>query len=245
VLLEEGRLPYLLLIHKVSFFKLNRVLFSLSFVVLLLLMFTSVASAAQFEIVPDANFVPDVTASSVISAIISFFIIISFIAAFFFLLQGGFQWVSSGGDEGKVESARNRITQAIIGLVIVVAVWALFGLVEDFLGVSVIGGGEITLPSLRSGGGSYSTQAECVQGCGSGLLTCLGGCGITDAGNITGAQATCIEGCGIPAGMAGTVGANCFSSFTSGDLKPQCITATSGILCESVNTDTGITYQCK
>jgi len=105
--------------------------------------------ASTLNIQPNTTYVPDVQAGDVISSIISIFIIISFIAAFFFLLQGGFQWVSSGGDEGKVESARNRITQAIIGLVIVVAVWALFGLVEDFLGVSVIGGGPITLPSIN------------------------------------------------------------------------------------------------
>ena len=100
------------------------------------------------QIVPDDNFIKAIDAGSLISSLISIFIIISFIAAFFFLLQGAFQWITSGGDEGKVEAARNRITQAIVGLVIVVAVWALFGLVEDFLGVNVFGGTGITLPTI-------------------------------------------------------------------------------------------------
>ena len=86
-------------------------------------------------------------AGTLISSLISIFIIISFIAAFFFLLMGAFGWITSGGDEGKVEAARNRITQAIVGLVIVVAVWTLFGLVEDFLGVNIFGG-NITLPTI-------------------------------------------------------------------------------------------------
>ena len=83
-----------------------------------------------------------------IADVLSFAILIGFILTFFFLLQGALAWISSGGDEGKVEAARNRITQAIIGLVIVVAVWALFGLVEDFLGVNVFGGTGITLPTI-------------------------------------------------------------------------------------------------
>ena len=105
--------------------------------------------AERLNINPSDDFVKKVDAGSFISTLISIFIIIAFITAFFFLLQGGLQWIASGGDEGKVEAARNRITQAIIGLVIVVAVWALFGLVEIFLGVSIFGkSGVITLPTI-------------------------------------------------------------------------------------------------
>ena len=114
--------------------------------------------ATTLNIQPDTNFVKAINAGSLISSLISIFIIISFIAAFFFLLQGAFQWITSGGDEGKVEAARNRITQAIVGLVIVVAVWALFGLVEDFLGVNVFGGTGITLPTI---GGNAQAAPNC------------------------------------------------------------------------------------
>ena len=123
------------------------------------------AAASVLNINPSDDFVKKVDAGSFISTLISIFIIIAFITAFFFLLQGGLQWISSGGDEGKVEAARNRITQAIIGLVIVVSVWALFGLVENFLGVSIFGAtGGIQLPTI--GGNAQlpacdMTLAEC------------------------------------------------------------------------------------
>ncbi|MFH0928069.1 MAG: pilin, partial [bacterium] len=41
------------------------------------------------------------------------------IAAFFITL-GGFQWVISGGDSTKVKAAKNRITQALTGLIILI-----------------------------------------------------------------------------------------------------------------------------
>lgn len=47
---------------------------------------------------------------------------------------GGIQWITSGGDKGKAEEARNKITAAIIGLIIVAASYAVINLVVNFLG---------------------------------------------------------------------------------------------------------------
>jgi threonine/homoserine/homoserine lactone efflux protein len=52
-----------------------------------------------------------------------------------FLIWGGISIISSGGDKGKVENARNRMTFAAIGLVIVAASYALWYLVLGLLGV--------------------------------------------------------------------------------------------------------------
>lgn len=78
---------------------------------------------------------PDFTIGELISDSVSFIIILAFIIAFFFLLWGGFQWITSGGDESQVEAARSRIIQAIIGLTLVVGAWAIFGFVSSFFGV--------------------------------------------------------------------------------------------------------------
>jgi len=43
------------------------------------------------------------------------------IAAVIMLIMGGFRFVTSGGDSGKVSSARNTILYAVIGLVVVMA----------------------------------------------------------------------------------------------------------------------------
>lgn len=75
-----------------------------------------------------------------ISALVGVMLIISALLAFFFLILGGIQWITSGGDKAGMETARNKITHAIVGLIIVGASWAIMVLVQNFLGVSIIGG---------------------------------------------------------------------------------------------------------
>jgi hypothetical protein len=64
--------------------------------------------------------------------------IIGCIIFFFMLLMGAIQWISSGGDKGKLESARGRITSAIIGIVILLSVFAIMKLVEIFFGINIL-----------------------------------------------------------------------------------------------------------
>lgn len=58
---------------------------------------------------------------------------------FGFLIMGGIQWITSGGDKGKTEAARNTITAAVIGLIILAASWAVLNLVLGFLGLGSLG----------------------------------------------------------------------------------------------------------
>jgi hypothetical protein len=52
-----------------------------------------------------------------------------------YLIWSGIEWILSGGEKAGVEAARNKITNALIGLVIVVAAWAIFSLLKTFLGL--------------------------------------------------------------------------------------------------------------
>lgn len=61
-------------------------------------------------------------------------LIIAGILIFVYLVWGGLQWMTSGGDKGNVEQARNRITHALIGLAIVAAAWAITLVISNFLG---------------------------------------------------------------------------------------------------------------
>ncbi|OGG01629.1 hypothetical protein A2Z33_07630 [Candidatus Gottesmanbacteria bacterium RBG_16_52_11] len=72
---------------------------------------------------------------SLIGAIIGVFLIFAFILAMFYLLTGGIQWITSGGDKGKLQAARDKIIQAILGLIIVAAIWAIMTLVGKFIGI--------------------------------------------------------------------------------------------------------------
>lgn len=70
-----------------------------------------------------------------ISAILRIVIVIAALLVFFYLIWGAIEWITSGGDKGQTEKARNKITASIIGLVILSATVALFFLVMSFFGI--------------------------------------------------------------------------------------------------------------
>jgi len=79
-----------------------------------------------------------------ISAAFQAAILMAAIFVFAMLIQGGYTWISAGGDKSKVEEARTRITNALIGLAIVAAAWALMTIIGKFFGVSI---DNINIPS--------------------------------------------------------------------------------------------------
>lgn len=81
-----------------------------------------------------------------ISALVGTLLIIAALLAFFYLILGGIQWITAGGDKTGMEAARNKITHAIVGLIIVGAAWAIMLLVQNFLGVNIIGN-SLTFPT--------------------------------------------------------------------------------------------------
>jgi|GEM_PF-384511 len=81
-------------------------------------------------------------------------LIIASLLTIIYLLMGGIQWITSAGDKNNLESAKGKITNAVFGLVIVVAIWAIFLILRTFLGLPIgvtgnTGGG--------GGGGGGST----------------------------------------------------------------------------------------
>jgi amino acid transporter len=42
-----------------------------------------------------------------------------------FVIYGGFMWLTSSGDESRIESAKKTISAAVIGLIVVLLAWAI------------------------------------------------------------------------------------------------------------------------
>ncbi len=53
--------------------------------------------------------------------------VLTFVALIFviMILSAGFKWMTAGGDDSQVEKARNTLKHSIIGLLIVIAAWAI------------------------------------------------------------------------------------------------------------------------
>lgn len=87
----------------------------------------------------------NLTLSSVISGIITLVLVVAAIVFFFMLIIGGLKWILSGGDKAQTEAARNQITAALIGLVIVFGAFAISQVVQALFGINIF---QIELPSL-------------------------------------------------------------------------------------------------
>lgn len=86
------------------------------------------------EIEPGTGFARDF--GGLLNGVISFVMVIAAILVFLYLIWGGIEWITSGGDKGKTESARNKITSAVIGLIVIAASYAILTLALNFLGFS-------------------------------------------------------------------------------------------------------------
>ena len=76
--------------------------------------------------------------ASFISTIVGFLTIISFIYFVVSLFSGALGIITSGGDKGRLESARSRITSGLVGLVVVIAAIFIIDLIGSLFGIPIL-----------------------------------------------------------------------------------------------------------
>ncbi len=83
---------------------------------------------------------------SFLGQVINFAFVAAIVIALGFLIWGGIKWVTSGGEKGGVEEARNHVIAAVVGLIIVFLSYFILNLIVFvFTGTSL---SNITLPSI-------------------------------------------------------------------------------------------------
>ena len=65
-------------------------------------------------------------------------LIIGVLIFFFIIVVGAIQWISSGGDKNALEEAKHKITNAIVGIVILFSIFAILKVIENFFGISIL-----------------------------------------------------------------------------------------------------------
>jgi len=106
----------------------------------------ALAQAPKLSIERPEEFVKVTNIGTLLRGGLAFAMIAAAMAAFAYLLWGGFQWITSGGDKAAVEAARLRISAALVGLVIIAAAWAIMLMIQYFFGIEIFGSGDIPLP---------------------------------------------------------------------------------------------------
>jgi len=76
--------------------------------------------------------------SNIISTSIGVMTVIAFIWFIFLLLTGALQVMTAGADKNKVEAAKAKIFNGLVGLIITISVVAILALVSTILGLSGI-----------------------------------------------------------------------------------------------------------
>jgi hypothetical protein len=75
---------------------------------------------------------------SIFSRIVSVAIGLGGLVFFILFIVGGFSYITAGGDERKVESAKKTLTYAIAGLVFMALAYLILKLISSFTGVTGI-----------------------------------------------------------------------------------------------------------
>jgi hypothetical protein len=111
---------------------------------------------------------------SLISGILSASLTAASLAFIIYFVWGAMRWLTAGGDKNTVELARQKITNALIGLVLIAAAWAIYLIVIYVLGL----GGIIETKGMAAVGNS---NCPCpTGGCAStGQTNRMGGVGVS------------------------------------------------------------------
>src|SRR5258708_33904593 len=68
---------------------------------------------------------PNVAFANIVVMVWKTAITLGGLALLVMLILGGFEWITAGGEKGKIEAARERITQSMIGLLVLLGTVAL------------------------------------------------------------------------------------------------------------------------
>lgn len=103
--------------------------------------------------------------ANLIGQILRIVMAVAGLALLIMLLWGGLEWVTAGNDKGKLEKARGRMVQGALGIFVLGASIALFGVIQQILNICIISfepfscqtGAEAVVGSTNTGAG-YSTS---------------------------------------------------------------------------------------
>lgn len=77
-------------------------------------------------------------AETLISRIIGFLTVLAGIFFIIYFILGALSWVTAGGDQSKIQKARDQIVQGVIGLIVIVGAYAVVGIIGSVVGINIL-----------------------------------------------------------------------------------------------------------
>jgi hypothetical protein len=92
---------------------------------------------------PESDQFATANAEKFLSTLIGFLTLVGSLFFVFHFILGALNWITAGGEQGKVQKARDKMTQGIIGLVVLVASYSLLGIIGNVLGLKLLEPGAV------------------------------------------------------------------------------------------------------
>jgi hypothetical protein len=99
---------------------------------------TSAVTTNLETVIAGTNFFKFTNIGTMVTNILMVGMSIAAVLTLLFIVWGAIDTILSGGDKQKYESARNKITYALVGLAIVVLSWGLWWLSMKFFGLGTL-----------------------------------------------------------------------------------------------------------
>lgn len=84
----------------------------------------------------------------IISALLGIATTVGGLLFLYTFIQGALSWVTAGGDSGKIQKARDQMIQGAIGLILIVAAYAVIGVVGTIVGINILNPASVLGPLL-------------------------------------------------------------------------------------------------
>jgi len=117
----------------------------------LILVFTTTPALAQFgdglQPIVDNAYTEGVTDNDTnalttlelfISNMLGLGTVVGSIVFIVYFLLGGISWIGAGGDTSKINKARDQMIQGALGLIVLVAMYAIIGLIGTIVGLDIL-----------------------------------------------------------------------------------------------------------
>ncbi len=76
--------------------------------------------------------------TEILSSLITTLTVVGSLAFAIYFIIGGLKWITAGGDKNKTEEAKTQMTQASIGLIVVVISFFIIGIISNILGLNIL-----------------------------------------------------------------------------------------------------------
>jgi hypothetical protein len=93
---------------------------------------------SQSPLTDGAEIDPGKNLEQILSSVVGFLTILGSIFFIIYFLIAALNWITSGGDSGKLSSAREQMLHAVIGLVILVSAYAIIGIIGTVIGIDIL-----------------------------------------------------------------------------------------------------------